>query len=81
MSCSMEYPFVQWGSAVPAMSPSRSLSTPILLTGGAVQEAKKRLDSMQFLLSSNKMFWYYLAFSQHKSKTQPSASHREENLI
>lgn len=56
MSCGMEYPFVQWGSAVPAMSPPRSLSTPILLTGGAVQEVKKGLDSMQLLLSSNKMF-------------------------
>ena len=65
-----EYPFGQLGSAVPAVPPPSSLSSPSLLTGGVGWEAEKALTLCKHGSAVTKTSPCYQYCSQHKSNAQ-----------
>lgn len=81
MPYGMEYSFDQLGSTVPAVSSPNSLCTLTLLPSGAVWEAEKALRQCKPCSAITETSLYYQHCFQHKSKTQPSNSYCEENLL
>ena len=79
MSYSMEYPFAQLGSAVPAMFPPNFLCNPIPLAGGVVWGAEKNLSLCNHCSAVTKTSLCYQRCFQHKSKTQSHTSYYRKN--